>query len=75
MSVDELETVYQRHIPKDALTLIEASGNIFAIKERLERIGYKVFVLRSDILQSIQKKDKITDLSDAEKLGAGQGQT
>lgn len=68
VSIDELETVYQRHIPKDALTLIEASGNTFAIKERLERIGYKVFVLRSDILQSIQKKDKITDLSDAEKL-------
>ena len=68
VSIGEMETVYERHIPKDALTLIEASGNTAVIKDRLEKIGYKVFVLRSDILKSIQKKDKINDLSDAEKL-------
>jgi len=68
VSLAEMETVYQRHVPKDSLTLVEASGNTVVIKDRLEKIGYKVFVLRSDILKSIQKKDKINDLSDAEKL-------
>ena len=68
VSLTEMESVYKNHIPKDALTLIEASGNTIVIKNRLEKIGYKVFVLRSDILKSIQKKDKVNDLSDAEKL-------
>ena len=68
VSITDMETIYQRHIPQESLTLIEASGNTVAIKDRLEKIGYKVFILRSDILKSIQKQDKVNDLSDAEKL-------
>lgn len=68
VSISEMEAVYSRHIPKDSLTLIEASGNSRSIKERLGRIGFTAKVLRSDVLKSIQKRDKVCDSTDAEKL-------
>jgi len=66
--LEDMEQVYERWIPKDAVTLIEASGNTRVIVRRLAAIGYRVEVLNSDILKSISEKDKINDRIDSEKL-------
>lgn len=66
--LEDMEKVYERWIPEDALTLVEASGNTRVIVNRLKAIGRKVEVLNSDILQSISEKDKVNDRIDSEKL-------
>ena len=66
--LEDLEKVYERWIPKDALTLVESSGNTRVIANRLKAIGRKVEVLNADILQSISEKDKVNDRIDSEKL-------
>ena len=66
--LEDMEKVYERWIPKDALTLVEASGNTRVIVNRLKAIGRKVEVLNADILHSISEKDKVNDRIDSEKL-------
>ena len=66
--LEDMEKVYERWIPADALTLVEASGNTRVIVNRLKAIGRKVEVLNSDILHSISEKDKVNDRIDSEKL-------
>ena len=66
--LEDMEKVYERWIPEDALTLVEASGNTRVIVNRLKAIGRRVEVLNSDILHSISEKDKINDRIDSEKL-------
>ena len=66
--LEDMEKVYERWIPEDALTLVEASGNTRVIVNRLKAIGRKVEVLNSDILHSISEKDKVNDRIDSEKL-------
>ena len=64
--IEDMETVYERWIPEDALTLVEASGNTRVIVNRLKAIGRKVEVLNADILHGISEKDN--DRIDSEKL-------
>jgi len=66
--LEDMERVYERRIPKDAVTLVESSGNTRVIVRRLEAIGRSVVVLNSDILGSISEKDRVNDRIDAEKL-------
>ena len=66
--LEDMEKVYERWIPKDALTLVESSGNTRVIVNRLKAIGRKVEVLNADILKSISEKDKVNDRIDSEKL-------
>ena len=66
--IEDMEKVYERWIPEDALTLVESSGNTRVIVNRLKAIGRKVEVLNSDILHSISEKDKVNDRIDSEKL-------
>ena len=66
--LEDMEKVYERWIPEDALTLVEASGNTRVIVNRLKAIGRKVEVLNADILKSISEKDKVNDRIDSEKL-------
>ena len=66
--LEDMEKVYERWIPEDALTLVEASGNTRVIVNRLKAVGRKVEVMNSDILHSISEKDKINDRIDSEKL-------
>ena len=68
VSLADMETVYERSIPKDSITLIEASGNTRVIVKRLKAKGYRVEVLNSDILTSISERDKVNDRIDSEKL-------
>ena len=66
--LEDMERVYERWIPKDALTLVESSGNTRVIARRLKAAGREVEVLNSDILRSISEKDRVNDRIDAEKL-------
>ena len=66
--LEDMEKVYERWIPKDALTLVESSGNTRVIVNRLKAIGRKTEVLNADILRSISEKDKVNDRIDSEKL-------
>lgn len=66
--LEDMEQVYGRWVPKDALTLVESSGNTRVIVNRLKAIGRKTEVLNADILGSISEKDKVNDRIDSEKL-------
>ena len=66
--LEDMERVYERRIPRDAVTLVESSGNTRVIVRRLEAIGRSAVVLNSDILGSISEKDRVNDRIDAEKL-------
>ena len=68
VSLDALESTYERNISKDSLTIIEASTNSFAVVKRLKRIGYKAVVVYSSILKGFSRDDKINDKIDSEKL-------
>ena len=46
---EDMEKVYERWIPKDALTLVESSGNTRVIVNRLKAIDRKTEVLNADI--------------------------
>lgn len=66
--LSDMERFYEANIPVEATTIIEATSNAFVIKERLEKIGRKVEIVKSDVLKSISQDDRITDLIDAQKL-------
>lgn len=66
--LEDMEQVYERWVPKDALTLVESSGNTRVIVNRLKAIGRKTEVLNADILRSISEKDKVNDRIDSERL-------
>ena len=68
VALADMERFYLANIPAEATTIVEATGNAFVIKERLEKIGRKVEIVKSDALETISQDDRITDLIDAQKL-------
>ena len=68
VALERMEQVYLRHVPKGALTVVEASTNSSSIAQRLAAIGYAAVVVRSDILGGISERDRVNDRIDAEKL-------
>ena len=65
-----MEDGYRKHVPKGAVTVLEASANAFNIVKRLKAVGYEARVAYSDILRGLSRKDKVNDRIDARKLVA-----
>lgn len=68
VALEDMESVYRRHVPQGALTLLEASGNSRVIVERLAAVGYEAKVLGADVLRGISERDRVNDRIDAEKI-------
>ena len=68
VALGDMEAVYLRHVPKGALTLLEASGNSRVIVERLAAVGFAAKVLNADVLHGFSERDRVNDRIDAEKL-------
>lgn len=63
-----MRKTFERHVPLDSITIIEASTNAAFIKQELESIGYRAEVVRADAIKGKIKKRKICDSKDAETL-------
>ena len=59
--LEDMEEVYRRRVPEDALTLVESSGNTRVIAKRLKAMGRRVEVLNADILRSVSEKKQAGD--------------
>lgn len=66
--IGAMEKTYERHVPLDSITLIEASTNSAHLKQTLEDLGYRAEVVRSDAVTGREKKRKVCDAKDAESL-------
>ena len=65
-----LEATYARHVPKSALTVLEASTNSFATVRRLKAAGHDAEALTSDALAGMARPDRVNDRIDARNLAA-----
>ena len=68
VQLENLERTYANKVPRDSLTVLEASTNSFVIVKRLERAGFRARVVHSDILKGLSRKDRINDRIDASRL-------
>lgn len=68
VGLDRLETVLRKRCQPGDLVVLEASGNTFAVAERLLRIGLAVKVLESQSAGQVGKTYCATDKTDALKL-------
>jgi len=66
--VEAMVKTYERHVPLDSITIIEASTNSMKLKQDLEDAGYRAEVVRSDAVKDKEKKRKVCDSKDAENL-------
>lgn len=66
--LEDMETVYRRHVGTDSLTIIEATMNAVELKRRLEAIGYTAEIVRSDTLKGKERRRKVCDIQDARNL-------
>ena len=66
--IDSMVKTYERHVPKDSITIIEASTNAFYLKHQLAEAGFQAAVVKSDTIAGKVKKRKICDNSDADAL-------
>jgi len=64
----DLEKVYREQVPLDSITVIEASTNSAAIKRRLDEIGFRAEVVKSDTISGKESKRKVCDVQDAQNL-------
>ena len=67
-NIDSMVKTYERHVPKDSITIIEASTNAFYLKHQLAEAGFQAAVVKSDTIAGKVKKRKICDNSDADAL-------
>ena len=68
IGIEEMETVYRRHIDTDSVTVIEATTNADSLKRRLEAAGYAAKVVRADTLAGKERRRKVCDIQDARNL-------
>lgn len=66
--IDAMVKTYERHVPLESLTLIEASNNSTHLKEMLIEAGYRAEVVPSDAISGREKKRKVCDIQDARSL-------
>ena len=66
--IDALEATYHGRAPADSVTVIEASTNSAILKDRLEAIGYRAVVVRSDVIAGKERRRKVRDIQDARSL-------
>ena len=59
---------YERHIPRDSITIIEATTNAFYLKQQLDDAGFQAAIVKSDTIAGKTKKRKVCDNSDADAL-------
>jgi transposase len=64
-----LESVLQKKVPAGTVIALEASGNSFAVAERLAAIGLPAVVLESQAVGKVGKAYCATDKVDAIKVG------
>ena len=67
-TLDALEPTYERHMPRGALTVLEASTNSVSIVRRLGALGFEARQLCPDVLCGMARRDRINDRIDAENL-------
>ena len=63
-----LEATYRGRVPADSVTVIEASTNSAILKDRLEAIGYRAVVVRSDVIANKERRRRVCDIQDARNL-------
>lgn len=68
VDINDMVTVYERHIDLDSLTIIEASTNSTSLKRKLNEAGFRAEVVRADAVAGREGKRKIYDLQDARNL-------
>lgn len=66
--INAVEATYERLVPIDSITIIEASTNSVMLKERLNELGFRAEVVRADLLIGTERKRKICDIQDARNL-------
>ena len=66
--IDALEKTYERHVPEDSITLIEASTNAGLLKQTLTGLGYRAEVIRPDAVSGKERRRKVCDARDAENI-------
>ena len=66
--IDALEAVYRGNVPRDSITVIEASTNSAMLKDRLAAIGYRAEVVRSDVVAGRERSRRVCDVQDARSL-------
>ena len=66
--LEQLEAVLRRRIRPQDVGVLEASGNSFAVAERLARMGRTVHVLESQAVSRVGQSHCATDKIDAVKL-------
>lgn len=66
--INAVEATYERLVPIDSITIIEASTNSSMLKDRLNGIGFRAEVVRADLLSGTERKRKICDIQDARNL-------
>ena len=66
--ISQLQDYYEKNVPLDSITIIEASTNSALIKGLLNDIGFRAEVVRSDTIADKQRKRKVCDINDARKL-------
>ena len=66
--VSSMVKTYERRIPRDSITIIEATTNAFYLKQQLDDAGFQSAVVKSDTIAGKVKKRKICDNSDADAL-------
>ena len=66
--IGALEKAYERHVPEDSVTLIEASTNAGFIKRRLADLGYRAEAIRADAVSGEERRRRVCDARDAENI-------
>lgn len=66
--LERMELVMRKHLRPEDVVVLEASGNSFAVAERLARLGVTVQVLDSQSVSKIGQQYCATDRIDAVKL-------
>lgn len=67
-TVTKLEETFKKHTSKADEIILEASTNSFSIVSRLRLINRNAFVIKSESVSGIARKDRITDEIDAENI-------
>lgn len=67
-AITDMEATYKHNVPKDSITIIESSTNSATLKKRLEDIGFRAGIVRSDIISDKERKRKVRDIQDARNL-------
>ena len=66
--IEALAATYKRHVSLDSLTIIESSTNSAMLKNRLNELGFRAEVVRSDTIADKERKRKVCDIQDARTL-------